>query len=132
MSLQFATVQPDAQQSSPPQAVAEPSPLEYAPTLCRQAHSAWSVVGFALGLLCLVPAGSIWWEIYNFRSQLGPNSSGSMTIMPDSTGYFIDLVPVVLCVIGALRGRKVLAILGVVASLVSILGMYAAAAGSPW
>jgi hypothetical protein len=101
------------------------APLDYAPPAKDRHHSVWSVVGFGLAGFCLVGAALPWWHVWSSGAI-----STSVTIgLP---GYFIPLLPICLCLIGLRHGRRVLAIAGIVVSLIALIAMIVVVAGSPW
>jgi len=108
--------------------LAQPNALEYAGPSRARAHSAWSLVGFALALLLAVPAAMMWWDLWSMRGS-GATQIG-FGVSP--VYYVIAAAVAALCVIGMRRGAKLFGTLGLIILAVAVGAMVLIVAGSPW
>jgi hypothetical protein len=97
------------------------APLDYALPR-KRVLSVWSVVGFGVSIVCLMVAASMcWWvakQVYSAQAM----GAGFVHVWIQAEPMVIfPIIPICLCTIGLRRGRKILAIAGIVISLISIV-----------
>lgn len=90
-------------------------------------HSAWSLLGCILSVLLMglvaLTTRDIWSTI---------RFGGFTIIHIHPTEFGLALMPLSCCAIGLRRGKRMLAILGIIITLATLIFAFIAATGSPW
>jgi hypothetical protein len=95
-------------------------PLEYG-SITRRRHSAWTWAGMVLTLFPLLGASLLWWSYFSLRRSGG----GMFNVQVSAIGYAIPIITAIICLIGAARGKRWLAVTGIVLSILSLLSLIA-------
>ena len=103
--------------------------LNYAQPLKKKGHSAWSVVGFGIAWVYAIPPAWMWRDI----ALVAFGGHGSISISTNVIFYSLyAALPIGLCLLGLRRGRKILAMGGIVIAVLGVIGVIIAVRGSPW
>lgn len=90
-------------------------------------HSAWSLLGCVLSLLLMGLVALLTSDIWDVI-----RGGGYANIRIHPTEFGLALIPLSCCVLGLQRGERMLAILGIMITLATLIFAIIAAAGSPW
>lgn len=119
--------------ASNPKSMTDSQPKQRAPIKLTYAlpaegeHSAWSLLGCVLSFLLMGLVALLTSDIWDVI-----RGGGYANIHIHPAEFGLALIPLSCCGLGLQRGKRMLAILGIIITLATLIFAIIAAAGSPW
>ena len=108
---------------------AERPSLQYeASTTGVRSHGVCSLVGLALSVTAAAIAIKLWWGVWRAVAAGGT----AVKVFVGEMYYVLPVVALVLCAVGAARGRRAVALTGVVIAAAALVAIITVVYGSPW